>query len=132
MTHAQELIALCVGGCTLLAFAVAWVRWARPRYRALKHDATASRDVLLGRPAITDSITGREISASLPGIGKRVETVEQAVLQLADQSRTLTDHEQRLTALEDSRIERVVNQAESAAMWAAIGNEQDADDGAEE
>lgn len=134
MSDAQQAIGLAVAACTLLIIFGGWWRWVRPRYKGAKDQAVSIRDAIIGRPAIKDSITGREISPKLPGIGERVDTLELVVLRVSDQSRTLAEHdarhaehEQRLTALEDARVERVVSQAESAAMWTAVVQERDGD-----
>lgn len=126
MSQAAELIGLAIAACTLLGLLYAHYKWVRPIYRRVKHDVVGSRDVLLGRPPVTDSITGKEIAPPLLGVGQRVTALEDTLHQLADQRRELDSHHDRITALEDSRLERVVNQVESAEMWRAVNNAHDA------
>lgn len=125
MTNAQELIGLSIAACTLLAILGGWFRWVRPRYRRTKAEAVSIRDAIIGREPVVDTITGKQISPALPGIGQRIATVEDALLKLTDQQAQLNEHDQRITILEEARAERVITQAESAAMWRAVGNAQD-------
>ena len=100
----------------------AWRGW-----RLARAKVGAVTDAILGRDALVDSITGREIAPALPGMGVRMAHQEQqmeaitlAVTRLASQHEALTDHERRIKALEDSAVERVVTRAESAAAWRAV------------
>lgn len=114
----------------LTALAIIWraVHKARTKAKDVSGDVVAVRDSILGRPAVVDSITGKELAPALPGIGQRMDTVERALVALADQHVILEDHETRIKTLEDSRVERVVNQAESAAMWHAVAKANDDDE----
>lgn len=119
---------------TLAGLFAAFWRWVRPRLRRTTADTVAVRDAILGRDAIVDSITGREISPALPGIGVRMATTEQrmtvlaeAVSKLADShqhmeslDRRTDDHERRIKALEEGAVERVVARAESLQAWRAV------------
>lgn len=127
MTTVEEYIGLAIGACTLAGFGIVWWRWVRPRYRATKREVVGVRDAILGRDATVDSITGREVSPALPGIGQRIATVEDAVLQLADQRDQLKNHEERIGILEDARAERAIAQAESAAMWHYVGKDRESE-----
>lgn len=118
----------------ILAAVVGWLGWVRPRWRAFWAKVTAAFDALIGRPAIHDSITGKEISPALPGIGSRMATQEAqmqimatAVARLAESHERLNDHEVRITATEDridalevGATERVVNRVDSIAAWEAV------------
>lgn len=132
---------LLLVAATLTGIAVGWVTKVRP-WRAARaeaeatkeRDRIATRDALIGRPPVLDSITGKEISPALPGIGQRMATQEQqmadmasSVAQIAETQAelarvhiTLEAHEGRLTALERGAVERVVTRAESAAAWRAM------------
>ncbi|MGZ6778162.1 MAG: hypothetical protein ACXVGO_04105 [Mycobacterium sp.] len=114
-----------VGGA--LSLLAAWWRWLRPKYKRGKADGVAIRDAILGRDAIVDSITKKEIAPALPGIGQRMATVEQALITFAQNRHDLDaliesheKHDQRIRALEDAAVERVVTKAESAAAWRAM------------
>lgn len=124
-TH--ELVGLAASVVALLGIIGGWLRWVRPRWRRASREVVAVRDSILGRDAIVDSITGREIAPALPGIGQRVATIEQALVTLAGQEERFTaieenqsDFARRLGALEQARLERVVTQAESANAWRAV------------
>lgn len=76
--------------------------------RLWSNTATKVSDVLLGRDAVIDSITGQELSPPLPGIGTRMskqedqmELLTKAVSTLSENHTRIDDHERRLTALED-------------------------------
>jgi len=104
------------------ALGILWkvAKRARRKAKDVSGDVVAIRDSILGRDAVVDSITGKELAPALPGIGQRMDTVERALVALADQHAVLEDHEERIKALEAARVERVVSQAESAAMWQAV------------
>lgn len=112
------------------ALSLLWkvTRRAHDKAKDVGGDVVAVRDSILGRPAVVDSITGKELAPALPGIGQRMDTVERALVALADQHAVLEDHETRLKALEDARVERVVTQVESAAMWQAVAKAADETD----
>lgn len=130
----NEAVALALGVAALLGVLVGWVRWVRPKIRRGRREVTAVRDAILGRDAITDSITGKEIEPALPGMGVRMAQQEQqmaiitdAVAKIADSHLRLESLESRVKVLEDARVERVVTQVESAQAWRAIANAHDAD-----
>lgn len=126
--------ALILTVIAILTALFSWLKWLRPRYRKAQHDGVAIRDAILGRDAVVDSITGKELAPALPGIGQRMAHQEQqmttmtnAVAQLAEThaqlievNRSLVDHESRLQKLEAAAVERVVTRAESAAAWRAM------------
>lgn len=100
----------------------AWRAW-----RIARAKVTAVGDAILGREAVVDTITGKEIVPPLPGIGVRMahqeqqmEAITAAVTRLASQHEALKDHESRISRLEDAAVERVVAKAESAAAWGAV------------
>lgn len=117
-------VAAAIGALALLGkYALKGWRWQR----AFSRKATAIGDAILGRDAVVDSITGKEIAPPLPGMGVRMAHQEQqmeaitvAVTKLASQQEYLVDHERRIKALEDQAVERVVTRAESAAAWRAV------------
>ena len=129
-------VALLVGLGTLAAMALGWIRWIRPRIHSGRKEVVAVRDAILGREAIMDSITGKEIAPAVPGMGVRMATTEEnlrvladAVAKIADSHLRLDDHETRLKNLEDARVERVVNRVESAQAWRTIEKAIEADPG---
>lgn len=107
----------------------AWKGW-----RALRAKSVAITDSILGREAVVDSITGKEIAPALPGMGVRMARWEQqlealtsVVTQLAKQNEMFVEHDHRITAaerrldaVEAASVERVVAKAESAAAWRAV------------
>ncbi len=140
MIHAVSLdqtsasVSVALGIIAILGAVVAHFRWVRPKYRRGRDMFVAGRDSLIGRPAIVDTITGKELSPALPGIGNRMENVEQNQIETRDalrhiaavmegqqiQDRRIDDHETRLHALEAAAVERIVTKAESAAAWRAV------------
>lgn len=118
-----EQVTVIVGAIAILGALVTFTRWARPRWRSLTQTLVAIRDTFLGRDAIRDSITGREIEPAQPSMGIRLANVETGLTELVRQDARLTHVEGEIdnlkddvASLKDARIERVVTQAESAAM----------------
>lgn len=127
-----------IGVMTLGAMMFGFFRWVHPGWRTLMSDARAGRDALVGRDAVYDSITGKELSPALPGIGVRQDRTETAVALLTDAVAQLArttlrlddldlrvrhiedDHGSRLRVLEEAHVERVITRAESAAAWQAV------------
>lgn len=134
LSRTNEIVGAAIGLATLLGLVFSWIRWVRPRLQRARAEAVAVRDSLVGREAIVDTITGRVISPALPGLGVRMEAVEHAQVETKqvlehiatliegqqDQDRRIEDHEDRIKALEDQTVERVVTKVESAAAWRAV------------
>jgi hypothetical protein len=97
-----------------------WLKWGRPTYKALVRDFRAGRDALVGRDAVLDNLSGRELAPALPGIGKRMENFESALMTLAENQSVLVNHEDRIMALEQGAIERIVSRAETTAAYGAM------------
>lgn len=97
-----------------------YLRWVRPKWRAFRHDLVAGRDALVGRDAILDPMSGTQLAPALPGIGKRMENFETALLTLAENQSVLVNHEERLVRLELAAAERIVTRAESGAAFSAM------------
>jgi hypothetical protein len=98
------------------------------RFRPGVRRATAAIDALVGKEAVTDR-SGNVIEAAQPGLVHRVATVEEAVVEIrhvvelwTETQRRLDQHDGRIKALEDARVERLVSQAESAHMWRAVAD----------
>jgi hypothetical protein len=118
----------------ILTATFGFFRWVRPKMKQAASDVRAGRDALVGRDAVYDSITGKELAPALKGIGVRMDMNEQqmvvqaqqmgvltdAVAKLADSSLRLDDHDLRLKRLEEGMVERVVTRAESTAAWRAV------------
>ena len=127
----------------------------------MKNDARAIRDTLVGRDAVLDSITGREIQPAQPGIGSRMADQEQDVRgirndvglltravadlaeaqadmtqiqgRMADHERRISDNDRRLTAIEQGHhLERMAGKAESIHLFRAIESIANDDDPTEE
>jgi hypothetical protein len=131
------VIGLIVGLIAIIGALVAWLRWVRPKIHRGRKEIVAVRDAILGRDAITDSVTGTEIAPALPGMGvrmahqeKQMELLTTAVAQIADSHQRLESLETRVQALENASVERVVTRAESAQAWRAIAavHESNGDD----
>ena len=142
LDRTNEIVGLALGLLALMGAVAGWLKVIRPRYRAARRKAIAISDALIGREAITDTITGRELAPALPGIGARMETVEKAVTHVADLLTTqrdqdreietlkerVTEAHKRIDNLEAQTIERVATKAESVAAWkavAAVANQPD-------
>lgn len=124
-------VAAAIGALALLGkYALKGWRWQR----ALARKAAAIGDAILGRDAVVDSITGKEVLPPLPGMGVRMahqeqqmEAITAAVTRLASQQEALTDHDRRIQsntlrieALEAAAVERIAARAESAQAWRAV------------
>lgn len=121
-----------VGGAVAVLFG--FFRWVWPRWRAFWNKVGGVSDAILGREAIVDRITGKELVPAQPGLGVRQAKQEQqmelltvTVTKLVDQqdylqalSRVVDGHHDRLTALEEAAVERVVSKVESAHMFQAM------------
>ena len=115
-----------LGVVALLGVLVGWLRWARPRWRKVKNDALGARDALVGREAIVDRASGREVAPAIPGIGMRMATVEQALLTLIDNEKRLAALETDVKDLKDAAAERVLTKIESITAYDAIAKAHDA------
>jgi hypothetical protein len=126
-----SIVSLLVGGITIWLF-------ARPGVRRVR----AAADAILGEEGVRDR-SGEVIDPPRPGlvhqladVDRRVGTVEEAVVEFRHVVGLLTETqkridllEHRLKAVEDSRLERLVNRAESAYMWRAVADaDADLDD----
>lgn len=96
------------------------VKWARPKWQSFRSDLAAGRDALVGRDAILDPVSGTQLAPALPGVGKRMETIEAALIVLADNQTVLVNHEDRIMALEQAAMERIVTRAETGAAYSAM------------
>lgn len=134
LDRSNEIVGLAVGVLTLMGLMLGYVKVVRPRWRKFRDRAIGGLDALVGREAVHDSITGKEIAPALPGIGTRMETVEQAIEHIADLLTTQRTQDQqiaelredlgqlthRVKTLEDGAIERVAGKAESISAWRAV------------
>ena len=132
---ATLIISLGAAGAVLAG----WWRWLRPKWRAVRQDSRAIRDTLVGRDAITDSITGKEIAPAIPGIGDRMASQEtqtaeiaRAVTALAESHRRIDDLDHRVTAIEQGhQLERLAGKAESVQLYRfleTVTKDEDGDD----
>lgn len=126
MNPAETII---LAGAVVAALAALWKYGTKAwrAWRAARVKVTAVGDAILGREAVVDTITGKEIAPALPGMGVRMahqeqqmEAITAAVTRLATQHEALRDHETRIARLEQAAVERVVTKAESTAAWNAV------------
>ena len=76
ITNMDALSKALIGVMTLGAMIFGFFRWVRPKLKQASADIQAGRDALVGRDAIYDTITGKELAPALPGIGVRMATTE--------------------------------------------------------
>lgn len=134
LDSANAWIAFGIGVGTLVGIVAGWMRWVRPRIKALRAEVRGALDALVGRDAIIDPASGRVLAEPLPGMGRRMDDVERAIAhvatliegqhaqdrQIAELKRELAIERQRIDTLEAGTIERVAAKAESVAAWRAI------------
>lgn len=104
----------------------AYATWRR--FRPGVRRASAALDAIIGKEAVVDR-SGKVMEPSQPGLVHRVATVEEAVVEIRhvvalwnETQHTLNDHANRIKALEDARVDRLIAQAESAHMWRAVAD----------
>lgn len=119
-----------IAAAAVLAVVAGWVKTVMPMWRRL----TGTLDALGGRPPLVDKASGKEVAPALPPLGVRLSNIDDNLARLADTIDSLNDAhrridavEQRVSVLEDSRVERVVAQAESAHMWRAVADKVEED-----
>lgn len=138
MRDAQDWLTLALGIIALLsALAGFWVKWLRPKVRRASAEITEVRDNILGRPAIVNEITKKEVAPAVPSLGAQIAGLGEAVRELTksharlDNLETRVDkvegYEVRIIKLEEASIERIVTRAESAAGWTAMAEAIKAD-----
>lgn len=117
-----------------VAVLLGFLRWVLPRFRRVKAKVGGVSDAILGREAILDRATGKELVPAQPGIGVRLASQEQnmelltiTVTKLVDQQRAVQaltsvvdGHGDRITVLEDAAAERIVSKVETAHMFQAM------------
>ena len=98
--------------------------WASLRRQA--RSLAAVVDAVLGHEESRDR-SGAVFQQAQPGLAARMASMDGKIDRLINLDRRVTDLEHghaglvtRIGALEDSRVERVVTQAESAAAWRAV------------
>lgn len=116
-----------IGLAAVVGVIFGFFKWVRPAFRKFVRDFVAARDSLIGRDEIRDSITDEVKVPALPGIGKRVATIELAVATLVQQQAEIAqlksssdDHRQRIEKLEAAALERAMSHAESAQAFKTI------------
>lgn len=94
------------GVLTLLGIVVICVpvlrKWHTNK-KARERKLDAGMDSLLGYGAIHDPATGAVLKEATPSMAVRVDTIEQAILSLAETHRQLTDLNVRLNTMEEWR-----------------------------
>lgn len=122
--------------CGLFVIWIGWLKAVRPMLRRWNKRWNAAGDALLGREAIYDPASGRELAPALPGIGRRMATMEdavhaltQTVAELDAVNKRLDRHEQQIGAnteniavIMTAAAERIVTKAEATEMWRAIAD----------
>lgn len=134
LDNTQAVVAVALGLTSLLGAGWAFRAKVQPWWQDLRQDYIKGRDALVGRDAVVDSITGRELAPALPGIGQRMANVETAIVAIAQQQQEIADlkvtsaiHDREIARLGDGQarleaamVERIVTKAESAAAWRAM------------
>lgn len=122
----QLAVGLTLAGIVVGLISAAYGAWRH--YRPSVKRAGAALDAIIGTEAVTDR-SGKEIEPAKPGLVHRTRTLEQTLATLVDQDVRLKHLEDghsridaRVKALEDNRVERLINQAESAHMWRAVAD----------
>lgn len=135
LPEAHLLVQLAIAVCTLVAVWATWVKAARPRVRAFTRLVVAALETLAGREAIHDYTTGRSLPA-IPPLHKRLDGIERAQEAQANALQTIaqvqaeqgalhriaSDHEARITSLEDVEAERAVVREENAALFRLLAD----------
>jgi hypothetical protein len=106
---------------TASALVAIWVGWfiiIRPRWRRFWNRVNGVIDTLNGREEFVDQATGRTVAEIKP-LGSRIGAIEQTLATVADQQVLLENHENRITALENTHVKDIVTAAERAATAAA-------------
>jgi hypothetical protein len=88
----------------------------------------AIADALFGTPTTRDR-SGEVMEEGRPGLVHRVASVEEAVVEFRHVVGLLTETQKRIDLLEnrvaiveEARIEKLINQLESAQMWRAVAD----------
>ena len=127
-------IGLAIAGATLCGILYAGWHKARKAWKRGHRETVAVRDAILGRDAVVDTITRREIMPALPGIGVRMASQESQMERLTETVELLAKHQatqhelerrvdsidERVKKLEDGMVERIVNKAESTQALRVI------------
>lgn len=138
MSDLQLALTFAGSAAAFLAAWVGYLRKVKPALASLNRvvrQITTLLDLLAGRPAQEDPLTGRTTPA-VPALHNRVITLEQAAkdagealllltkdrTDLHDLRRIAQDHEARIITLEEVDAERARTTEESAAMWRAIAD----------
>ena len=127
-------IASLVGLATLIAGIAAFIRWGLPKYRAARRTTRKVVATLVGTEEVRDPITNQLVRPAQPGVGVQVSDLRLAVTKLVEQQANtealqgqVHDLDKRVSELEAARAERVVTQIESAEMWRAVANINEAE-----
>lgn len=146
------MVAILAGSTAFIAALAGGLRWwtrkdenGQPRAfpRRLSNVVDRAVHTLIGRDAIMDPDSGKELKPAQPGIGERIGRVEttqheisatlgslsSVVEELAQTNakvvrihERLDGHEERIVKLEEGAAERIVSRAESAEAFRAIAN----------
>jgi hypothetical protein len=144
LSQTATSLGIVLAVATLVGLWLTHYKVVRPWWRKLKRDVVGGRDVLVGRPAIIDPVTKKEIAPALASLGERLDsnqteingTLRDIVSLLESQrqqQRWNEAMETRVTLLESGAVERIVTKAESASAWRAVeavanGHTEPADD----
>jgi hypothetical protein len=100
-----------------------------PAVRRRRETREAMHAAIIGAPAVRDKATGEIRAPAIPGIADRMGAMEKHMAVMAETVASLNDAhsrldgvEERVKALEEARVERVVAQAESAQIWRAVAD----------
>lgn len=126
MTSTTAILALIAAVLGIIATGAGL--WASLRRQA--RSLAAVVDAVLGHEEARDR-SGAVFQPAQPGLAARLSSVDAKLDRLINLDRRVADLEEghanltgRISVLEDSRVERALTQAESAAAWQAIGAAQ--------
>jgi len=141
MTHlstwgTDDWAAVAGTASVLVAAAIGFRRRVIPWWRRVSGKFDAITETLVGREAIHDAATGKELVPAQPGLGVRIATLEEGFSELAKQSHRMDTlerqmmqqgeqlqlHATEIAALKRAETERIVTRAESAQMWRAVAD----------
>lgn len=119
----REIVTI-VGACVAIAATVlgAWFKWGRPK--AVQAEAVG--EAILGRPEVRDR-SGAVIQPAQPGMVAQVATLTETVRALVDMNQRVdrvegevAEVKNRVSILEDARVEQVMSRLDSASAFSAI------------
>jgi hypothetical protein len=93
-------------GAVVTAVGIIWGAYRRgwPWLRRILRGVGVLWDTLVGSEPITHPVTGRELAPAKPGLGLRLERMEESQTALAETMRALAGTDARMTVLEREQV----------------------------